>query len=75
MADPSLSFPALDRAKIIPNTIASCPALQLDIETSGDAAIDSTVFKFASDVLDVYTADSSKINTYNMVLKVKYSGV
>ena len=75
MADPSFSFPVLDRDKIMPNTIALCPALQFDIETSGNAAIDSTVFTFASDVLDVYATDSSKINTYNMVLKVKYSGV
>ena len=75
MADPSFSFPALDRAKIIPNIVASCPALQLDVMTSGNSDIDSTLFTFASDVLNVYTTDSTKIMTYNMLLRVKYSGV
>ena len=75
MSDLKLIFQALDRTKIIPSiTIASCPALQLVIETSVNAAIDSTVFKFASDVLDVHTTDSTKIGTYGMVLKVKYLG-
>ena len=76
MADPKLIFPALDKAKIIPSvTLTSCPVLQLDVETSENIAIDLTVFTFASDVLDVYTTDSAKINTYTMVLKVKYLGV
>jgi hypothetical protein len=75
LADPKLSFPVLNLAKITPSDpTASCPALQVDIETESNAAIDAAVFTFASDVLDVYTTDSLKINTYNLVLKVKYAG-
>ena len=75
LGDPKLIFPVLDQSKIIPNILASCPALQFDVETSENVAINSTVFTFASDILDVYTTESTNINTYNMVLKVKYSGV
>ena len=75
LGEPTLSFPALDQTKITPSkTLASCPALQFDIKTNGNAAIDSTVFTFASDVLDVYTTDSTKISSYNMVILVKYFG-
>ena len=76
MADPKLIFPALDKAKIIPSvTLTSCPALQMDVETSENVAIDLTIFTYASDVLDVYTTDSAKMDTYTMVLKVKYFGI
>jgi len=74
LADPKLSFQALNLAKITPiNPTASSPALQVDIEAESNAAIDAAVFTFASDVLDVYTTDSLKINTYNLVLKGKYA--
>ena len=76
LGDPKLIFPVLDQSKIIPsNTLASCPALQFDVETDENFIIASTVFTFASDILDVYTTESININTYNMVLKVKYFGV
>ena len=76
LGDPKLVFPVLDQSKIIPsNTLASCPALQFDVETDGNVTIDSTVFTFELNVLDIYTTESTKINTYNMVLRVKYFGV
>jgi hypothetical protein len=75
LADPQFSFTTLDYSKITANDVlATCPALQLDILTSADAVIDSAVFNFATEILKVYSTDSTKIKTYNMRLKVKYIG-
>ena len=54
--------------------MATCPALQIDILTNTDGAIDSSVFTFASNILKVYSTASTKIATYNLKLRVKYTG-
>ena len=76
MADPEFSFPVLDMAKITSNvnSLATCPALQIDILTNTNGAIDSSVFTFASNILKVYSTASTKIATYNLKLRVKYTG-
>ena len=74
LAEPEISFPVLDLTKITSNnSLATCPALQVDIFTSTDDPIDSSVFTFASNILKVYSTDSVKISTYNLKLKVKYN--
>ena len=74
LADPLFSFPVLDLTKITSNKpLATCPALQVDVFTSTNGAIDSSVFTFASNILKVYSTDSVKISTYNLKLKVKYN--
>ena len=75
MADPEFSFPVLDLNKITSSDLlATCPALQVDLFTSTDGPIDSTVFTFTSNILKVYSTDSAKISPYNLKLKVKYTG-
>ena len=76
LADPEFSFPVLDLTKITSNvsSLASCPALQIDILTNTNGAIDSSVFTFASNILNVYSTASVKIATYNLRLRVKYTG-
>jgi hypothetical protein len=75
LADSQFSFPVLDYSKITPSDLlATCPALLAGIETSADTSIDSAVFTFASDILKVFSNDSAKIITYNLKLKVKYTG-
>ena len=72
---PMISFPVLDRTKITPSDLlATCPALQVDILTSTDGPIDSSLFTFASDILQVYSTDSLKIAPYNYKIRVKYIG-
>ena len=72
---PELSFPVLDRTKITPSDLlATCPALQIDICTSTDGPIDLTLFTFSSDILKVYSTDSTKISAYNLKIRVKYTG-
>ena len=72
---PMISFPALDRTKITPSDLlATCPAWQVDILTSTDGPIDSSLFTFASDILQVYSTDSLKIAPYNYKIRVKYIG-
>ena len=67
LADPLFSFPVLDLTKITKNNAsATCPALQVDLFTSTDGIIDSSVFTFASNILQVYSTDSAKIKTYNL---------
>ena len=76
LADPEFSFPVLDLTKITSSvtTLATCPALQIDILTNTNGAIDSSVFTFPSNILKVYTTDGTKVTTYNLKLKVKYTG-
>ena len=72
---PMISFPVLDRTKITPSDLlATCPALQVDILTSTDGPIDSSLFTFASDILQVYSSDSLKIAAYDYKIRVKYIG-
>ena len=74
LAEPEISFAVLDLTKITSNdSLATCPVLQVDIFTSSDAPIDSSVFTFTSNILKVYSTDSAKISTYNLKLKVKYA--
>ena len=73
--DPEFSFPVLDLNQITPSDLlATCPALQVDLFTSTDGPIDSTVFTFSSNILKVYSIDSAKISPYNLKLTVKYIG-
>ena len=66
----------LDRTKITSsNLLATCPSLQIDIVTSiNDGPIDSNLFTFTSDILKVYSTDSTKIKLYNLKIRVKYIG-
>ena len=65
----------LDRTKIISSDLlATCPDLQIDIVTSTDGPIDSSLFTFTSDILKVYSTDSTKIKLYNLKIRVKYIG-
>ena len=76
LADPEFSFPVLDLTKITSNvsTLATCPALQVDIITNTNGTIDPSVFTFASNILKVRTTDFNKISTYNLKLRAKYTG-
>ena len=54
LADPEFSFPVLDLTKITSNnSLATCPALQVDLLMSTDDPIDSSVFTFTSNILKV----------------------
>ena len=69
LADPEFSFPVLDLTKITSNnSLATCPALQVDLLTSTDGPIDSSVLIFTSNILKVYTTDFLKLSSYNLKL-------
>ena len=69
LADPEFSFPVLDLTKITSNnSLATCPALQVDLLTSTDGLIDSNVLIFTSNILKVYTTDFLKLSSYNLKL-------
>ena len=75
LADPEFSFPVLDLTKITSNNSwVTCPALQVDLFTSTDGIIDSSVFTFASNILKVYSIDPAKASPYNLKLRGKYTG-